>query len=87
MDIFRLTYFNCSSDTTDQWEATYRYEVYGSGEAICDMYRNLKNLAEKTDACVPRFLEIYNKDGVNLTEEYRKRGNPGVIYNTLNTFS
>ena len=62
MDLFRLTYFNTSKDVTDKWKATYRFEVYGSGEAICDLYRSLSSLAELTDACVPRFLEIYNKD-------------------------
>lgn len=47
----------------------------------------LTYLGEITTACVPRFLEIYNKDGVNLTEEYRRGGDPAVIYNTCNTFS
>jgi hypothetical protein len=87
MDIFRLTYFNCSKYTESKWDATYRHEIYGSGEAICDMYRNLIRIGEITDGSVPRFIEIYNKDGVNLTEEYKRKGNPGVIYKTCNTFN
>jgi hypothetical protein len=86
MDLFRLTYFNCSKDTESKWTASERFEVYGSGEAICDLYRHLIRWNTSTDGCAPRFIEIFNKDGVNLTEEYRLKGDAGVVCNTCNTF-
>jgi len=91
MDLFRLTYFIAISEKDNKWDSSYRYEVYGGAEAICDLYFHLNSLKELKErgihesAC-PMFIEIYNKDKINLTEIYKKHGTLGVISNSNNTF-
>lgn len=91
MDLFRLTYFVAGSEKDDKWLCSNRYEIYGSAEAICNMYFNLnclKELKEKNihESACPMFMEIYNKDGRCLTEVYKKQGTLGVSSNSCNTF-
>ena len=93
MDLFRLTYFvgGDESEPDSKWRTNHRFEVYGSGEAICDLYFHLKCLKELHnkglhESSCPKFIEIKNKDGQNLTEIYKKHGILGVISNTENTF-
>lgn len=92
MDLFRLTYFNCSNNETNKWNASYRFEIYGSAEAICDIYLTLKKLGCMDNSthedwgAIPRFVEVYNKDGVNLTKELKQNGLMGLYSNSNNTF-
>ncbi len=89
--MFRLTYFVSCSTETDRWNCQDRYEVWGSGEAICNLYYHLCSLSElqkagKYESACPNFIEIYTKDGLNVTKEYKKHGNMGVISREINTF-
>lgn len=89
MDIFRLTYFVSTPHETDKWKSTHRYEVFGSAEAICDLYLHLKKIANIADTIkdlggVPHFIDMYNKDGLNLNEEFKKHGFMGL--RNCNTF-
>lgn len=91
MDLFRLTYFFCCVDETDKWRTDHRYEIYGSAEAICNIYLTFKNLEEVAISNsqiggIPRFIEIYSKDGQILTEQFKKHGLNGLYGNVCNTF-
>lgn len=92
MGLFRLTYF-VGNDPTEgaQWLSNNRYEIYGSAEAICDMYFHLSQLKKlklsgAAESACPMFIEIYNKDGRNLTDIYHRHGTMGVISSECNTF-
>ncbi len=89
MDIFRLTYFLGSSEK-DKWDCSNRYEVYGSREAIADLYLHFKNLEKFSDEgkyygyASPRYIDILNKDGQSQLKDFQKHGLWGLSNN--NTF-
>ena len=59
MDLFRLTYFQTQPSETDKWKSSDRYELYGSAEAICNLYIQLKNFKKQMLEVVP-ILSIYS---------------------------
>lgn len=68
MDIFRLTYFNCNITEEDKRKTSERFEIFGSAEAIFNVWFSFKG---QEDECklrnrffnIPRFVEVFSKEG------------------------
>lgn len=86
MDLFRLTYFQTQPSETDKWKSSDRYELYGSAEAICNLYIQLKKLQEANVGSCPNFIDIFNKDGFKLNDAFKEHGLQGLYGNSNNTF-
>jgi hypothetical protein len=89
--MFRLTYFVGGSHVTDKWECENRYEVWGSAEAICDLFFHLRALEKLSfgrqhECACPRFIKIWNKDGQDVTGHYHTGGLQAVAATQINTF-
>lgn len=74
---------------TDKWQCDNRFEIYGSAKAISNLYFNLSCLErlhqeDKHPSACPRFIDILNKDGVSVLEDYKKHGLGGLC--NINTF-
>ncbi len=88
MDLFRLTYFVGNDSKEDKWKFNQRFEIWGSAEAIFDVWFHLTELeclfSRKLhySAC-PMFIEVYNKDG---RKQDMSSGLNNLIASSSNTF-
>ena len=61
MDLFRLTYASATAHATSVYDSDDRYEIFGSRDAIWNLWFQLRSLQQLTDAglaasACPRFL-------------------------------
>lgn len=76
MNLLRLTYFQASSELTEdtKWEAGDRmYEVFGTPDAIWNTWFHMKQFEELEPVGVhPRFMKVFNLRGeeIDMTQSF-----------------
>lgn len=70
MNLLRLTYFQCTSEQTEETKWEYgdtTYELFGTPEAVFMTWFHFKELEETKPLGVhPRFVEVFNMRGEKM---------------------